>query len=126
MQFDLQEVQRVNHYTDHQLSAVLGRPLRTEDPTCEVCYPVTENPSERFQRFWNWIENEYQAETYTAYTVTSFTTYLRASGRRTVQEETVRDIASRILLSIRYRTNPTFELLLLSYFQKATQTDNFC
>ena len=81
MQFDLQEARRLNHYTDHQLSAAQERPLRTEDPTCDICHPVTETPPRRFRRFWNWIENEYQAETYTAYTVTNFATYLGAFGR---------------------------------------------
>ena len=122
MQFDLQEARRRNHYTDHQLSAAQGRPLRTEDPTCDICHPVTETPPRRFRRFWNWIGNEYQAETYTAYTVTNFATYLGAFGRRTVQDE----FARRILLSIRYRTNPAlFEPLLLSFLRITTQTDNF-
>ena len=122
MQFDFQEARQLNHYIDHQLSAVLGRPPQTEDFSCEICHPFTGTPSEQFLRFWNWIETEHQAETYTAHTVNNFTTYLRAYGRRTVQDETAR----RILLSIRYRTRPALlEPLLLSFLRITAQTNNF-
>ena len=124
MQFELQQINIINHQIDHTLQRNSNRPLRTSDHSCRICYLVTEEPNQRFTHFWDWITNHFQADTYSSFTVTIFPVYLTAFELEDSSRTT--EIASQLLLSIRYLAEPlqTRDLLLF-LFNLTIRTDNF-
>src|SRR3954469_2959449 len=66
MNCDLYSQIRNQHSNDHL--KYLGRKhlIKSFDKACRLCHPPSENPSIQFQRFYQWIRQQYRAYTYSS------------------------------------------------------------
>ena len=98
--------------------------------SCDFCYSITNELviSDQFNRFWYWIEHNSFAQSYTAFTVSAFNTYLNLFSNAVENRESrINKAASNILASVTFRFRPNLSLedfiaLLHSVTQK---TGNF-
>jgi len=99
MNFEELEENTATHILRHYTNSPLN-----QDYSCYWCYPIPpiEDISESFKYFWTWFKQEFQVDTFSAYTVTAFNlfeTFILSppSEHRTAQ---LTRIATRLLTSI--------------------------
>jgi hypothetical protein len=120
----LQEI--VQHRQNH-LTTTVTTPL----PSCIRCYPRPQASqiSNTFKRFFLWLNQEYQAHSFTGYTVTAFNTYITAFNNDSSQSKSnqVVNLTIQLLFSLEYREKPltTVDHFVIYLFNLTFRTKNF-
>src|SRR5215469_14494547 len=105
MNFEELEENTASHILRHYTNTSLN-----QDYSCYWCYPIplVEEISNSFRHFWVWFRQEFQADTFSAYTVVSFNlfeTFILSPDSEYHTNQLVRTV-TRLLTSIRFKRIP--------------------
>ena len=123
MNFEDLEEQAIHHSKQHRTNTA---PF-TQNFSCQICYPVTREPSPAFTNFWNCVKTYHHARHFTSYTVTAFAVYIGRYNRTnnpTDSTQVVR-LLSRTLTSLRYRNPPLPLINVTVHLLYLTEATNY-
>src|ERR1044071_3751136 len=117
------ELNTVRHILLHHSN----RPLN-QDFSCYWCYPppLITLTTPAFQNFWDWFSREFQADTYSAQTITAFTLFERlifAPGTEH-RDRQLAEVIIRIFISVRFRRRILSTEVLYYYIQGLANRTN--
>jgi hypothetical protein len=95
---------------EHDRKHLFREEIQITDRSCEICYPVTTPISQSFNHFWTWTYNQFNARSYSAYTLTAFEAFIakyysEGTPIQTPIDKTLEDLALSIVVSTRYLYN---------------------
>jgi hypothetical protein len=117
------ELNSIQHILQHHSNQPLN-----QDFSCYWCYPPTPITltTPAFQNFWDWFNREFQADTYSAQTVTAFTLFeeLIFAPETEHRDRQLAEVIIRIFISVRFRRRIFSTKVLYYYIQGLANRTN--